>query len=293
MISDPVTYLRRDNPRLLQLEADYAALDLPFRHTQWKEHQYRLGLENFRSDGAYLGQDALRGEQQYRMMYEYVKLIDGYGYLDALSEDGAFGALTYEYDDRLVSRDLCDSIMELYFVQEALEPTWREDGHVGPLLPIRWLDIGAGYGRFAYRLNALYPNRYITCVDAVPVSTFLCEFYTQYRGCNDRVEVMTLNEDPLRSRGFDIACNIHSWSECSSRAIDFWLDKLIECKVPYLFVVPHDERWVCVNEDGSIGNFKGNILSRGWEEIASRPKYPAGVDGLYPEVHYHMFRREV
>lgn len=288
MINDLVTYLRRDNPRLLQLEADYSALSLPFGHTQWKDHQnVGVDIANFRADGAYLGQGGLDKEPQYRAMYEYVKSIDFHDYLAWLKEDGEFGITTYEYDDRLVSRDLCDSIMEIYFVEAAL-------GH----LYHSWLDIGAGYGRFAHRLIDLYAMYNIAMMDAVPVSTFLCQFYAEYRGFgfpkrnNPVLPLPYVLDNDFKGR-FDIACNIHSWSECSSAAIDFWLDKLVLWRVPYLFVVPHDERWVCVNEDGSIGNFKGNILSRGWEEIASRPKYSAGVDGLFPEVHYHMFRREV
>jgi SAM-dependent methyltransferase len=277
-------YLRRDNPRLLQLEADYAALNLPFGHTQWKDHQ-NIGVDiaSFRAEGAYLGQGGLDHEAQYRTMYEYIRTIDTQRYLDRLTEDNAFGVLTYHMGGKIISRDLCDSIMELYFVQEALQ------GGV----PARWLDIGAGYGRLAYRLNALFPQMtYITCVDAVPVSTFLCEFYTKYRNCTDHVEVLPLTGLGDIQRGdFDIAANIHSWSECSNRAIDFWLDKLVEWDVPYLFVTPHDERWVCVNEDGSIGSFRNNILARGWQEIAAQPKYKTGVQGLYPEVNYHLFWR--
>jgi hypothetical protein len=278
----PNDYLRRDNPRLLQLEAEYATLNLPFGHTQWRQHQYNIGLETFRSDGPYLGLGAIRGEQQYRTMYDHVKSIDKHGWLDILTEDDAFGMHTYTYDGKVISRDLCDSIMELYFIEEAL----------GGEIPARWLDIGAGYGRLAHRTAVVMPDTVVWCTDAIPTSLFLCEFYLQYRkvpyGMLPLPTILTLDPGQM-----DMACNIHSWSECSSKAIDFWLDKLIDWRVPYLFVVPHDLRWVCVNEDGSIGNFKNNILARGWQEIASRPKYPDGVDGLYPEVNYFMFRRDI
>ncbi len=286
-IFDPTTYLRRDNPRLLQLEADYDALDLPFQHTDWKDHQnVGVDIANFRADGAYVGQN--RPLEAYLVTYEYVKSIDKFNWLGQLEEDGAFGVTTYTFDGKRVSRDLLDSILELYFVYGcfAYLSSWQ-------YLPPRWLDIGAGYGRMGYRFGTIQKNPgYYTCVDAVPISTFLCDFYIQYRHCLDRVGVVPLTRlDEIKSGEFDIACNIHSWSECSEAAINFWLDKLVEWRVPYLFVVPHDERWVCVNEDGSIGNFKPLVLDHGYREIATRPKYPAGVDGLYPEVHYHMFER--
>jgi hypothetical protein len=278
---DPATYLRRDNPRLLQLEADYAALDLPFKLSAWKDHQnVGVDIANFRADGAYLGQGGLDREPQYRAMWNYVKAIDSFGWIDDLKEDGDFGVLAFDFDGYSVSRDLCDSVMELKFILDEL-------GY----LPQNWLDIGSGYGRLAHRLTTISPRSRIICADAVPVSTFLCDFYSQYRGFADKCHIGTLTELESVDWVADIACNIHSWSECSAAAINFWLDKLVEWRVPYLFVVPHDERWVCVNEDGSIGNFKPLILDHGYAEIASRPKYPAGVDGLYPEVHYHMFAR--
>lgn len=292
-MSHPI--LTRDNPRLLQLQQEYDSLHLDFRHTAWKDHQNNLGIDNFRYDGAYLGLGAL-WDDAYRNMFDHVVSIDRNDYLHCLQEDSDFGMITYDFpmpdgQMKTVSRDLLDSIMEIYFVQEALKGI--DDIYHFHGIPMRWLDIGAGYGRLAYRLNTLNPSTtYVTCVDAVAVSTFLCEFYTQYRQCTDNVEVLPLSRlHDIEPGEFDIACNIHSWSECSDRAINFWLDKLIAWKVPYLFVVPHDLRWVCVNEDGSIGNFKPLIEAHGYEEIYSRPKYPDGVNGLYPEVNYFMFRR--
>lgn len=279
-IADPATYLRRDNPRLIQLEAEYAALDLPFAHTAWRTHQYAgVDIANFRADGAYLGQDTA-SEQAYLATYEYVRSIDSEDWLDRLDEDGAFGVYVPPFIGKRFSRDLLDSIMELYFVQRSIG------------LPPNWMDIGAGYGRLAHRLLTVRPHARVIMLDAVPVSTFLCEFYADYRGFADKVHVGPLTEVLSTDyRAVDIACNIHSWSECSANAINFWLDNLIQWQVPYLFVVPHDERWVCVNEDGTIGNFKPLIEQHGFEEIYSRPKYPDGVDGLFPEVSYHMFKR--
>ena len=265
------------------LETGYAALDLPFTHSLWAKHQNEgVSIENFRADGSYLGQGTLN-EDEYRIMYEYVKRNDKWDLLGKMPENGEFGALTFEFEGKRVSRDLLDSIMEIYFVHEAL-------GLEGSYLPGRWLDIGAGYGRLARRLLEFKrETAQVTCIDAIPVSTFLCEYYLRDF---ERANVLPLHGiESLQPGQFDIACNIHSWSECTADAIQWWMGQIIRLEIPYLFIVPHDERWVCVNEDGSIGNFRFIIEEAGYTEFYTRPKYHDGSPGLYPEVHYHAFRR--
>ncbi len=46
------------------------------------------------------------------------------------------------------------------------------------------LDIGAGYGRLAHRMAAAHAERLADycCVDAVPESTFVSEYYLRHRG---------------------------------------------------------------------------------------------------------------
>ena len=283
---NPTTYLRRDNPRLLELQDEYSKLTLPFGHTQWKDHQNNVGVHNFRYDGHYLGTGAM-WDDAYRIMFDHVVRIDKKGWLRDLQEDDAFGIQTYEFPMpdgtlKVISRDLLDSIMELYAVMESYGG-----------LPQRWLDIGAGYGRFAHRLTNLPGwSGYITCIDPIAVSTFLCEFYMAYRDCTKSVETLPMSYiDDIQADDFDIAVNIHSWSECSANAINFWLDRLCDWRVPYLFLVPHDERLVCVNEDGSIGNFYPLLEKHGYHNVWHRSKYPEGVNGLYPEVNYHLFVR--
>lgn len=275
--------LTRDNARLRELESAYAAMALPFKHSLWQKHQNEgVSIDHFRADGSYLGAGTGR-DDQYRIMFDYVVSIDKFGFLDRLTEDREFGIETYEFDGKLVSRDLLDSIMEIYFLIEAFEVE-------GLTFPNNWIDIGAGYGRFAYRLDALYPVR-ISCIDAVAVSTFLCDFYIRYRQCSNVNVIPLTGVNNIWPGYFDIACNIHSWSECSSDAINFWLDKLVEWGVPHLFVVPHDTRWVCVEPNGFIGNFQPLIEAHGFTLRHSRSKYPEGVNGLYPEVNYFLFGR--
>ena len=54
------------------------------------------------------------------------------------------------------------------------------------------------------------------CVDAVAISTFICEYYLGFRGADDRASVVPLDEldSLLALQPIDLAVNIHSFSEC-------------------------------------------------------------------------------
>lgn len=272
----------RTDPILLQLEADYKAFGGPAL-SAWRDHQNNIGIEQFRGDGAYLAQ--ANDEKRHWLQYDYIRMIDKNGWLDKLDEDGAFGCRTYKFGDKVVSRDLMDSVMELYFVYETL----------GHHTPHRWLDIGAGYGRLAHRYVTLYSDSQFVCMDAVPVSTYLCSFYMNYRKLNQQCDVIPLNIvsccfTPDDYGGIDIASNIHSWSEASIDSINWWLDHLVEWQIPYLFVVPHDSRFVAVNADGSIGYFRPLLEQHGYKLIHERPKYLDGRQGLHDEALYTLWR---
>ena len=110
----------------------------------------------------------------------HVRDKDQFGLLDSLVEHGDFGCSTFEYAGiGLVSRDLLDSVLEISFLERHLGIFERND--------IRVLDIGAGYGRMAHRLLTAHPRiESYACVDAVPESTFLSEFYLKHRGLDHR-----------------------------------------------------------------------------------------------------------
>lgn len=287
--------LTRDNPDLLALEVAYHDFMVAngLEHSLWQKHQnVGIDIANFRSDGAFLGQGAIRGIQQYQNMVDYIASIDSEDYLHRLIEDDAFAVEAHDLplpsgETLKVSRDLLDSILEIYFVREALR---LETGY----LPERWLDIGSGYGRFAHRLATINPDLSIHCTDAVAISTFLCDFYLNYRGVANSAHVVPLHhfEAAFKPGDFDIACNIHSWSECGIDAINWWLDRLVQLQVPFLFLVPHDPRFVYVNPDGYVGSFRQALADHGYKIIYERPKYPNGIDGLYPEVRYFMYGRD-
>jgi hypothetical protein len=127
-----------------------------------------------------------------------------------------------------------DSVNELYFVQR----------HLGFLERAGWrvLDVGAGYGRLAHRALCAVPalGQYV-CTDAVPESTFLCDYYLQFRGVRERADVVPLHQlERLAGRRYDLAVNIHTFSEMSHAAIDGWLARIAALGVPWLLVIPND-----------------------------------------------------
>ena len=220
----------------------------------------------------------------------HLQQIDHLGLLSKLTEDGLFGAYTFRVDDdRVVSRDLLDSIAEIYFLVEELG--------LERLSGARVLDIGAGYGRLAHRLTMALPEvEAVLCVDAVAESTFLSEYYLRFRGVDDRAVVVPFDEidDRLSRERIDVAVNIHSFSECTESAVAWWLELISRHRVPYLMVVPnpgdHGGTKLLTREgDGRHNDFRKTLESVGYRLRSQRPKYgDPGVQehGAFPSYHY-------
>jgi hypothetical protein len=232
------TYLNVANQRLKELEVKYDKFDAEVTsHLVWKEGHVRPDdLLYFRGDNAYVYQ--LRGSNMnilgYALTTYYVKSTDKLGLMEKLEEDDYFGNYTFLIDTKKVSRDLLDSINEIYFLEKHLEISKRQN--------LKILDIGAGYGRLAHRMLKALPNiKTYYCTDAVAVSTFISEYYLRFRKLEDRSRVIPLEniEDTLKNEAIDVALNIHSFSECSIEAVDWWISLLKKNKVRYLMIVPN------------------------------------------------------
>ena len=286
--------LRLDHPRLVELRARYANCSAPMaERTMWAESyvERQVDLTHFRGDNAFVWQVRNAGAMAAYRYYFYLRDLasrDSRGLLSALTEDGAFGCWTFTFPGwPPVSRDLLDSVNELYFL----------DRHLG-VLDSAWtvLDIGAGYGRLAHRILAAAPglDRYI-CTDGVADSTFLCEYYLRFRGC-DRVEVVPLDEldKVLPGRRVDLAVNIHSFSEMSVAAISGWLSLLSDLAVPWLLVVPNDaEQFLSVEGDGERRDFLPLFGRHGYELAHVEPVFRDVTLREFMNVtdHFFLFRR--
>lgn len=277
-------YLIPGNPRLRELKDRYAAFDRDVTTPLvWTEALVSADdMLRFRGDNAYVWQTRAHGMNilAYALTTYYAKCIDTLGLLGTLSEDGHFGAHTFSIDNRLISRDLLDSVIEMNFLQKHLGISSRQDLSV--------LDIGAGYGRLAHRMATGLPNlaRYL-CTDAFPVSTFISEYHLRYRKLSDKVTVVPLDEiqSVLQRSTVNLAVNIHSFSECRPAAINWWLSLLSRSRVQHLMIVPNSPE--LQTNDGV--DFGGIIEKHGYKLIAKDPKYGDPVlqeYGINPSYHY-------
>jgi len=228
---------------------------------------------------------------RYGLTTYFARLHDRLGLFDRLSEDGGFGAYSYEIDGVTVSRDLLDSVAELTFLEDEIGISARQ---------VTILDIGAGYGRLAHRATTAFAGVSYLCTDGVPVSTFLSRYYLSFRGVDDRAKVIPLDEvgKELADRHVDMAVNVHSFSECPMHAIEWWLDLVARSGIEYLFVAPNRIRGrselLSKEPDGKRLDFRPLIENRDYALVGTRSKYKDSpfmqMHGIFP-TSYFLFRR--
>ena len=257
-----------------------------------------IDLQLFRRDNAYVYQTR-QGitEAHYLLTAHFAKSVDRLSLWSSLAEDRLFGCHVIDFNgERLVSRDLLDSIIEINFLEDTLG--------ISSLGGLRVLDIGAGYGRFAHRLVGSLPNlKEVLCTDAVAESTFVSDFYLRYRGVQDKALVIPLDEIEWRlaSAPPAIATNIHSFSECPLAAIEWWLGLLSRVGVRYFFLVPNTgQELISTERGGPRGprprkDFAPALAAAGYRLRHSRAKFDGASSlercGLFP-THYFLFELE-
>ncbi|OCB38742.1 hypothetical protein A5676_15245 [Mycobacterium malmoense] len=286
--------LRATNPELQALRRRYAGLNSGTPPVWAPGYVTPEDLLYFRGDNCYVWQfQANNTPEKHALTYSYLKTIDTLGLLDILTEDGDFGVFTFPTSDpghdgnqRLVSRDLLDSVCELLFLERTLRISRRPG--------LKVLDIGAGYGRLAYRAVTAFGNidTYF-CIDAIPESTFISSYYLSRKGA-ERTRVVALDDQQDLVPGtIELAVNIHSFSECAVEAVAYWASRCAELKIGYLFIVPNadDEgRYAVRLDDGTDIN---PLLARhGYHLCHAEPKYrdpEVQQYGVSP-AWYYLFR---
>jgi putative sugar O-methyltransferase len=286
--------LRADNLRIVELKKRYSILEnASAHHSGWTDEHVSSQIEwpYFRGDNAYIWQ--LRDENQhenYQVTADYIESRDRLGLLEKLTEDGAFGVYQYHTDEqKAVSRDLLDSIMEIYFLEDQLG--------LSKLPNINILDIGAGYGRLAYRMATAMPNigQYF-CVDAVAESTFLSEYYLKYRQVTDKAAVVALDqvEDFLQQNQIDLAINIHSFSECAIDSIEWWIKQVRKNQVKYFMIVPNcgqngGKELTSIESDRTERLYDHLLAENNYELVCRQPKFldpKVQACGVSPTYYY-------
>jgi hypothetical protein len=282
--------LRDDNPRLQELRRRYAASDLPMTlRSQWSAGYVKnqLRLTHFRGDNAYVWQFRNVGKgahEKYHAYLRHLAEVDRAGLLRRLKEDGLFGCWTFSYDGwPPVSRDLLDSVNELSFLERHVQVLSRPGTSV--------LDIGAGYGRLAWRALEAAPGlgSYL-CADAIPESTFLCEYHLGFRGC--RAEVVPLDEFDARVAGrrIDLAVSVHALSEMSLRAIEGWISRLPALGVRWVFILDHP-KLRSREPDGSQREYEQSVLAaNGYRRLVRERIVPAELGAFMKNTdEFHLF----
>lgn len=294
--SDAQSFLNYENPRLQSLKSAYRNLSLPvLQHSVWRDqHLHRqLSLAWFRGDNMYVWQyRQLKSDARMRFYLAVLDIEkrDRLDLLTGLKEDGLFGCWTFSFTGRsdLLSRDLIDSVNEINYLDEHLHLCKRAEFKV--------LDIGAGYGRLAYRMcKALSNLTAYDCIDAIPESTFLCDYYLQFRQVDDRARSVPLTEYQTLSQHYDLAVNIHSFSECSRAAVRWWLEQIRSRDIEWLLIVPNDPTELLTSEaDGTKKDFMPDVLDCGYELWDRRPIYmnPDLREFISVNDHFFLFRRK-
>jgi SAM-dependent methyltransferase len=214
---------------------------------------------------------------------------DGLGLLDRLEEDGLFGCWTFSYPGHpRVSRDLLESVNELNYLDRELGLAARTRFSV--------LDVGAGYGRLAHRAVAAFGNLDdYCCVDAIPESTFLSEYYLRFRGAAPPARVVALDQldTGLAPGAFDLAVNVHSFSECPLAAVEWWAERLAGLRIGDLVIVPNEPtELLSLEPDGSRRDFLPALERAGYELVSREPVFgdPAVRELVRVEDHFHRLR---
>src|SRR5262249_4761451 len=138
------------------------------------------------------------------------------------------------------------------------------------------LDVGAGYGRLAHRITGAYGERVrdYACVDAIPESTFVCEHYLRERGIDPPARAVPLHEQAraLEAGSFDLALNVHSFSECTLAAIEWWVERLASLRVPNLMIIPNEPtELLSLETDKSRRDFMPALEAAGYKLVKREP----------------------
>jgi len=202
--------------------------------TVWKQssnYVLKSFNTNFRGENAFVWQEQLGDNKEtYIEYYKIIKSIDKDNLLNKTFECGSYGCKSYDFDNIKISRDLLDSILEIYFLKSVF-PNLNE---------LSLLEIGGGYGRLCKRYLDCIPNSKYYITDAIPQSTFFSKLYLN--GKNDSVINLYDIPEKIKTLKIDIAVNIHSFPECNINDIEWWIKLINSNKIKYIFYVPNNPK---------------------------------------------------
>lgn len=203
-----------------------------------------INEKKFRNDNAFVWQLQLGDkEKDYINYYRKLQKKDSLGLFKKTFEDDSFGCINFRVDNINISRDLLDSINEIYFLKTNFKS----------LETMNILDIGAGYGRLCKRYLDCFPGAKYYTTDGIPHSTYLANIYLSKYGYQDFNIKLTDLDKLFQTNKIDIAINIHSFPEMNINDIEYWLKSLHKYKVKYIYFVPNNPRSNKINIPANDG----------------------------------------
>jgi SAM-dependent methyltransferase len=248
-----------------------------------QKHLQGIDLSFFRADNVYVWQTRNVKAENYLVSYLLTKIEDDANLFGLLHEDGNFGANTFEFMGITISRDLLDSILEINFLIKMIGRDTLSRSKV--------LDIGAGYGRLAKNLAKVFPDISIGCIDSIPISTAISEFYLKDEIASKQIEILDLTRiNSIAENNYDLAVNIHSFSEMSLASVENWIKVLDEAEIQRVFVVPNPKDLKL----NSGEDFSSIFLKYGYSIETRTDKYPSGIPEqhlLYAASYFYLVRK--
>lgn len=262
-----------------ELEKRYENLGFISSRGVWtKNHLRNFDFQKFRGDNIYVWQSRMFEEINFFVSYQYALKMDAMDLNKKFIESKSYGVEVYEFDGLAISREWIDSILEINYLEEKIGLTTTLDLEI--------IDIGAGYGRLAFRLAEAFPLSKINCVDAIPLSTCLSRVYLEPFIESQQVIVHDLETVQAVVRGrINLAVNVHSFSEMSLEWVNYWIDFLVEKDVKYLFIVPNGSS-LTLNNGADFGSL---LIGAGYTVIDQKSKYSESdfkKFGIYPSTYF-------
>lgn len=181
------------------------------------------------------------------LLWEYVKKIDVKNHLDSLQEPKEGNPLLVCADEKSMSQDLANSLIEYYAIDQSA--SFQTINSV--------LEIGGGYGRNAHVILSLNPNAKIVLVDILPAlyiaqrylssvfndrKVFKARKFFCYDEVKDELESSSIvfllphQLSLIPDKQFDLAMNVSSFGEMSLDQISWYFNQIkrLTCKYFYM-----------------------------------------------------------
>ena len=159
-----------------------------FKKGLWTENYLKMKIYYF-SEGithTYIKKRKSINIFAYLITYFWFKSKDKANDLFFFKEEISFGIYNFVIDEKNITRDLLDSFNEIEFLKENVFKNHENK--------VKVLEIGAGYGRLAKWLtkNTKFIEHYY-CIDGIPESTFISEYFLKKYHKIDNVTVVPVN----------------------------------------------------------------------------------------------------